>query len=550
MQFAPILPEARIRAMRAAGLWGDHLLTDSLDAAVAAQPGATAIVGRNSLTGERASLTYAELAERAERIALGLSRMGVGRGDVVSFQLPNWWQFTALHLACLRIGAVTNPLMPIFRERELGFMLGLAESKVFIVPQLYRGFHHAAMARTLRPCLPGLARLLVIGGEGEEDFDQLLAPQPGADARAIFAAGRPGADEVVQILFTSGTTGEPKGVMHTSNTLFSNVRGYIERIGLGPADVLIMSSPMAHQTGFMYGLMAPILLGAKVVLQDIWQPEEAADLIEAEGVTFTMASTPFLSDLADVGARRPEAVRSLRMFLSAGAPIPRVLARRAAEALGATIISAWGMTENGAATTTRPDDPPEKAFETDGCPLPGVELRVVDAEGQPLPADQEGRLQIRSASNFVGYLRRPEWFGTDAEGWFETGDLARLDADGYVRITGRAKDIIIRGGENIPVVEVEGLIYRHPAVQEAAVVAMPDARLGERACAFVVPRPGAGAPSLAELNAFLLREQIAKQYLPERLEVVEQMPKTPSGKIQKFQLRERAKGLTPEQRQG
>ncbi len=161
-----------------------------------------------------------------------------------------------------------------------------------------------------------------------------------------------------------------------------------------------------------------------------------------------------------------------------------------------------------------------------------------------------GRPWSRSASNFVGYLRRPEWFATDAEGWFETGDLARLDADGYVRITGRAKDIIIRGGENIPVVEVEGLIYRHPAVQEAAVVAMPDARLGERACAFVVPRPGAGAPSLAELNAFLLRERIAKQYLPERLEVVEQMPKTPSGKIQKFQLREQAKSLTPEQRQG
>ncbi|WP_367604124.1 AMP-binding protein [Teichococcus rhizosphaerae] len=200
-------------------------------------------------------------------------------------------------------------------------------------------------------------------------------------ARSSPPAGRrPAADDVVQILFTSGTTGEPKGVMHTSNTLFSNVRGYIGRIGLGAADVLMMSSPMAHQTGFMYGLMAPILLGAKVVLQDIWQPEEAADLIEAEGVTFTMASTPFLSDLAEVGARRPASVRSLRMFLSAGAPIPRVLARRAAESLGATIISAWGMTENGATTTTRPDDPPEKAFETDGCPLPGVELRVVDAE--------------------------------------------------------------------------------------------------------------------------------------------------------------------------
>ena len=545
MHLDPILPEARVRAMREAGLWHDRLLTDYLDEAVAAHAERPAIVAVHSMTGEPTTLTYRALADLVERIAAGLMRLGVERGDIVSYQLPNWWQFSALHLACLRIGAITNPLMPIFLERELVFMLDFAQSKVLVVPSQFRGFDHAAMARALRARLPALAHLLVIGGEGEESFERLLTPA--GDAAARFAGRRPGADEVVQILFTSGTTGEPKGVMHTSNTLLSNVTAFIDRVGLTGEDVLQMSSPMAHQTGFMYGLMAPVVLATKVVLQDAWQPEQAADLIRAEGVTFTMASTPFLSDLTDVATRRPETVASLRIFLSAGAPIPRVLARRAAEALGATILSAWGMTENGAATIVRPQDGPEKTFETDGCALPGVEVRVVDPYGTPLPPDQEGRLQIRSASNFVGYLRRPEWYGMDPEGWFETGDLARIDADGYIRITGRAKDIIIRGGENIPVVEVEGLIYRHPAVQEAAVVAMPDPRLGERACAFVVLKSGADL-SLAALCDFLSAQKMATQYLPERLEVVEHMPKTPSGKIQKFHLRERAKTLAPEAR--
>ena len=229
-------------------------------------------------------------------------------------------------------------------------------------------------------------------------------------------------------------------------------------------------------------------MGAKNVLQDVWNADKAADIIEAEGVTFTMASTPFLSDLTEVAQQRPDAFRTFRVFLAGGAPIPRVLARRAAEALGASIISGWGMTENGAITLARLDDPQEKIFDTDGCPLPGVEIRVLDPERRAIASGEEGRLQARACSNFVGYLKRPELNGVDAQGWFETGDLARIDADGYVRITGRAKDIIIRGGENIPVVEIEQLLYRHPSIQELAIVAMPDPRLGERCCVFVVPK--------------------------------------------------------------
>jgi len=305
-----------------------------------------------------------------------------------------------------------------------------------------------------------------------------------------------------------------------------------------------MASPLAHQTGFMYGIMMPVWLGATLVLQDVWDPHRALDLIAAEGVTFTMGATPFLADLATAAETRRADVASLRIFLSAGAPIPRALVRRATEALGADIISAWGMTENGAVTTTKPGDPPEKTFETDGCALRGMEVRVVDAEGASLPPGAEGRLQARGASNFVGYLKRPEWFAMDAEGWFETGDLARIDADGYVRITGRLKDVIIRGGENIPVVEVEGLIYHHPAVREAAVVAMPDARLGERACAFLTLREGA-VLGFTELTRFLEAQGLARSYWPERLEVLADLPKTPSGKIQKNELRALARALPP-----
>ena len=540
-----MLTPERAAAMRAAGLWHDRTILDDLDRHLGERPERLAIVDHNSMTGRESRLSYGELGRRVERIAAGLAALGVGRGDVVSWQLPNWWEFTALHLACMRIGAVSNPLMPIFRERELRFMLKLAGARVLVMPRSFRGFDHAAMARGLRADLPDLAHLLVVGGEGAEVFEALhdeTRPHDAAAARALFAERRPGADDVVEILYTSGTTGEPKGVMHCSNTLLSNLDPYIRRLGLGDRDVVLMASPLAHQTGFLYGVMMPILLGCPVVLQDIWNAGRAADLIRAEGVTFTMASTPFLADLTTVAeARRPD-LASLRIFLSAGAPIPSAVARRATENLGATIVSAWGMTENGAATTTLLDDPPERACETDGVAMDGIELRIADDAGRDLPPGTEGRLLLRGCSNFVGYLKRPEMYGVDAQGWFDTGDLARMDAAGYIRITGRTKDVIIRGGENVPVVEVEGLIYQHPAVAEVAVVGMPDPRLGERACAFVVPRPGQSL-SLPELVAYLETHKLTRNYLPERLEVVEQLPRTPSGKIQKFRLRDTAKAL-------
>ena len=298
-----------------------------------------------------------------------------------------------------------------------------------------------------------------------------------------------------------------------------------------------MPSPLAHQTGFMFAMLPAFHVGATLVLEDVWSPAHACEIIRDEHVTFSMGATPFLADLAIQAEQNPDAFKTLRTFVSAGAPIPRTLVGRAAQAMNAKILSCWGMTEVGAVTLSRPDDPPEKVAETDGSCLPGTAIRVVDAQRQVLSPNTEGKLEARACSMFCGYLKRPHLPGMDAEGWFDTGDLARIDDDGYLRITGRAKDIIIRGGENIPVVEIENLLFHHAAVQDVAIIAMPDPRLGERSCAFVVPKPGM-VPTLPALCQFLLAQGTAKAYLPERLELLEAMPRTPAGKLQKFRLRE------------
>jgi cyclohexanecarboxylate-CoA ligase len=522
--------------------WNERLLVDYLDEAAAKHPDRAAIVDFEYGTSRQIELTFGELRRRVDRIAWSLIELGVRRGDIVSVQLPNWWHFVAVHLACLRVGAATNPLMPIFRERELSFMLGLAESRVVIVPKVFRDFDHEAMIERLRPSLPALRHVIVAGSTGPDNFDaQLLTAEVPRDAAKVFAAQRPTVDDVVQLLYTSGTTGEPKGVMHTSRTLLTTMLPSIRHLQLREGEPILSATPLAHQLGFILAVIVPIALGSPIVMQDVWNASVALERIRKFGVTFAMGATPFLADLIDTAAKEGDA-GPLRTFLSAGAPIPRTLVMRARQEIGVKVLSAYGMTENLLVSAARPDDPEQKVSETDGAPSLGLELRVVDSGRSRLPPGQSGRLQTRGTSTFVGYLKRPELYSVDSEGWFDTGDLARLDAEGYVTITGRWKDVIIRGGENIPVVEIENVLYRHPAVRQVAIVAMPDPRLGERACAFVVPREAASL-AFAEMQEFLLKSGVARSYWPERLEVVEAMPMTASGKIQKFVLRERAKAL-------
>ena len=549
MSFEPILSPQRITDLTARGLWSNRLICDLLDEAAARRPDAPAIVEYRNSTGQTTRISYGELRDLSIRIACALAGLGVQRNEVVSIQLPNWWHFAAVHVACVRIGAVINPLMPIFRERELEFMLGFAGSRVLILPQQYRGFDYPAMADRLRPLLPALAHVLVVNGSDPASaFESVVldrAWETETDPQALFAARRPSPNDVTEIMYTSGTTGQPKGVMHTANTLMCKATLANELFGFRTDDAIFMGSPMAHQTGFMYAAVLSIFNASKCVLQESWEPAGAAALIEQERCTITLGSTPFLNDLVHAPAMRAADLSSLRLFLCAGAPIPSVLVEEAALRYpGLYVMSAWGMTEMGIATATYPGDAPEKIFGTDGRALPHQEVRVVDADGQPVLPGVEGRLQARCVTLFVGYLKRPADYGVDEALWCETGDNARMDAEGYIRITGRSKDLIIRGGENIPVVEVESLIHRHPAVEDCAIVGMPDARHGERGCAFVSLRAGTTL-DFAGLIQFLNAAGLIKPYWPERLEVLEAFPRTPSGKIQKFRLRDMAATLTP-----
>ena len=376
MEFDAVLIALRRAQSVTRGYWHDKTINDDLDACVERCPEKLALTTMQAERGTLPRFTYRELAAMADRVAVGLARMGVGHNDVVSCQLPNWWQFTVTYLACSRIGAAFNPLMHIFRERELSFMLKHGEAKVAIVPKLFRGFDYEQMLAALQPGLTELKHVVVVGGSGANSFDALLSGpswENEPDARAILTRSRPGPDDVTQLIYTSGTTGEPKGVMHTANTLRANIVPYAERLHLDADEVVLMASPMAHQTGFMYGLMMPIMLRASAVLQDVWEPRKAVELIREHGCSCTMASTPFLTDLARTVTDTGQDVSTLRTFLCAGAPIPGPLVEQARKALGSKIVSAWGMTENGAVTLIELDDDDERAFTTDGRPLPGAD---------------------------------------------------------------------------------------------------------------------------------------------------------------------------------
>lgn len=535
-ELASMMPPEWVRTQRERGLWPERRITDYLDEAAAWTPERPAVVDPRG-GGERV-LSYRELQAAVDRVGTALVRRGVRPGEPVAFQLPNWWEFVVLQLALVRIGAVSCPLMHIFRERELRFMLRQSGCRWLFVPGSFRRHDYVAMARALQVELPALEHVVVVGEAppGTLDFERLLA-EP-ADP-ALLEARRPHPDAVVQLLYTSGTSGEPKGVLHSHNTLLAGLQAHMRHFRLTDRDTGFIPSPLGHQTGFLYGMWLAVAQGATAVLQDVWDAQVAWELLDRWRVAFVQAATTFLVDLTAVSEARGAGPNGLRIFVATGAPVPRVLARQAREVLGCEVIGGWGSTESGLVAAGSPGDPPDRLWQTDGRVLAGMAMRVVDDAGRVLPPGEQGRFQVWTPGMFVGYLGHPEWYrGAFPEpGWFDTGDLAVIDADGYMRISGRIKDVINRGGEKIPVAEIEECLYAHPAIAEVAVVGMPDPRLGERACAVVVPRAGAHL-TLQDIQAHLEQAQMAKQYWPERLELRTQLPRTPSGKIQKFVLRQ------------
>jgi cyclohexanecarboxylate-CoA ligase len=532
---------ARPAQYREHGWWRDATVLDDLHRAVARHPDKPAIVCYHTDGSPTETLSYAGLHEQTERFARALRALGVGPGDIVALQLVNSWEFTALCLATIRVGAAVNPVIPIMRRREVEFMAGLTECPVYIAPAEHRGFSYARMLAEVAQAVPTLRHRVLLGASAEDlaggavDFDAHFrrGEHPPVDVAPAAA------DDLAQVMFTSGTTGEPKGVMHTHNTLYALTRTEAEALHLTGDDVVTMGSPMTHQAGYAYCFLMPLLLGATAVYQDAWDADLMLRLVEEQGVTFAMGATTFLVDAIEAQRRAPRELTSLRTFACGGSPIPPVVVERAAEVLGVRVYALWGMTENGTTTITRPEDPPDRAAHSDGTAPPWMGVRIVDEAGADVPAGQTGRLVVRGANQCLGYYRRPELYAAalDAHGWFDTGDLAHNDGHGGIRIAGRVKDLIVRGGEKIPVVEVEAAVLRHPAVREAAIIGYPDERLGERACAVLVVD---GPPlTVEDLQVHLGGLGMAKQYWPERVVVLDELPKTPSGKIQKFLLRQR-----------
>ena len=543
MVFETTLTADQVTTFTEQGYWRGGLITDQLDDCVTGRPGHTAVID------SRAEVTWAQLGALVDRAARGLLALGVRPGDVVSVQLPNWAEFLIAHLAACRIGAVTNPLVPTFREHELDFMLRLAETKVLIGPQVFRNHDYPAMYRALRDRLPELRQAVIVGepgggepgtGQGELSWPELLRRGAAADHEEPLSHYRPDPNDVTLLVYTSGTTGEPKGVMHTHNTLGAAIAGLPQRLGLDSGSVLHTASTLGHLTGLLYAARLSLELGgATAVYQDVWRPEAFADLVSRHRITFTAGATPFLHDTLEVAAAGQRDLSSLTRFCCMGAPIPRALLRTAARRLpGLVTVGGWGQTENSMVAVSSPDAAEEKIAERDGFPLPGMRVRVVGPDGAPLPHDTEGRLQVAGPFLFVGYLKRLDVTRRLYTGeWFDTGDLATVDADGYLSITGRTKDIIVRGGENLPVAYIENVLHEYPRIRVAAVVGVPDPRLGERACAVVIPADGADRIRLPDIKQFLADKGVARNYWPERLAVVADLPRTPSGKVQKFALR-------------
>ncbi|WP_327347364.1 AMP-binding protein [Streptomyces europaeiscabiei] len=507
---------------------------------------------------EDTTVSWGQLVDGAERMAFLLLDLGVRPGEAVMVQLPNSAAFVMASLAALRIGAVCCPVLPALGQRELSFALRRSGARVLFVADEFRkrGYADEVWAMAGAGETASLEHVLVIreGPAGKRCWEQ------NADTGVCFhdltrsmATARPAKlaqrlstlspDMVAHLLFTSGTTGEPKGVPHRMGILNQAALLMSRRIGLSGQDRWHIASPMAHHSGFLYGMWVALLLGGVQILQPVWDAERALEAFADWRGTFMQGATPFLLDMVEAvggGASPPD---SLATFVITGASVPRALSARARSLLGTRVCAGWGSTETCFATLSAPGDDLELVTATDGRPLDGVQLRIVDDDDRVMAPGEEGNLQAKGPCVFEGYLDRPDLTAQafSADGWYRTGDLAVLEPTGCLRITGRVKDVINRGGEKIPVGDIEQVLMTHPAVRDAAVVAMPDARLGERACLFAVLDRGTFL-DLAAVRNFLEEEKVAKPYWPERVEIVDTLPRNPAGKVQKFLLRQRVQG--------
>ncbi|CUW12928.1 Short-chain-fatty-acid-CoA ligase [Escherichia coli] len=524
--------EQRRAAYRQQGLWGDASLADYWQQTARAMPDKIAVVDNHG-----ASYTYSALDHAASCLANWMLAKGIESGDRIAFQLPGWCEFTVIYLACLKIGAVSVPLLPSWREAELVWVLNKCQAKMFFAPTLFKQTRPVDLILPLQNQLPQLQQIVGVDKLAPATSSLSLS-QIIADNTSLTTAITTHGDELAAVLFTSGTEGLPKGVMLTHNNILASERAYCARLNLTWQDVFMMPAPLGHATGFLHGVTAPFLIGARSVLLDIFTPDACLALLEQQRCTCMLGATPFVYDLLNVLEKQPADLSALRFFLCGGTTIPKKVARECQQR-GIKLLSDYGSTESSPHAVVNLDDPLSRFMHTDGYAAAGVEIKVVDDARKTLPPGCEGEEASRGPNVFMGYFDEPELTARalDEEGWYYSGDLCRMDEAGYIKITGRKKDIIVRGGENISSREVEDILLQHPKIHDACVVAMSDERLGERSCAYVVLKAPHHSLSLEEVVAFFSRKRVAKYKYPEHIVVIEKLPRTTSGKIQKFLLR-------------
>ncbi|EFM0290217.1 medium-chain fatty-acid--CoA ligase [Escherichia coli] len=524
--------EQRRAAYRQQGLWGDASLADYWQQTARAMPDKIAVVDNHGAT-----YTYSALDHAASCLANWMLAKGIESGDRIAFQLPGWCEFTVIYLARLKTGAVSVPLLPSWREAELVWVLNKCQAKMFFAPTLFKQTRPVDLILPLQNQLPQLQQIVGVDklapATSSLSLSQILA-----DNTPLTTAITTHGDELAAVLFTSGTEGLPKGVMLTHNNILASERAYCARLNLTWQDVFMMPAPLGHATGFLHGVTAPFLIGARSVLLDIFTPDACLALLEQQRCTCMLGATPFVYDLLNLLEKQPADLSALRFFLCGGTTIPKKVARECQQR-GIKLLSVYGSTESSPHAVVNLDDPLPRFMHTDGYAAAGVEIKVVDDARKTLPPGCEGEEASRGPNVFMGYFDEPELTARalDEEGWYYSGDLCRMDEAGYIKITGRKKDIIVRGGENISSREVEDILLQHPKIHDACVVAMPDERLGERSCAYVVLKAPHHSLSLEEVVAFFSRKRVAKYKYPEHIVVIEKLPRTVSGKIQKFLLR-------------
>jgi acyl-CoA synthetase (AMP-forming)/AMP-acid ligase II len=522
----------------AAGYWRDTTLVDVAREAAHADP------GRVLLTEGDLRLTRADAWVAASRVAAFFRSRGLEPGDVISFQLPNWVESAIIALAARMAGLVINPIPPIYRESELEYILNDSGAKLIFVPHMFRKHDYRAMLLKVRADLPALRDVVVIrGGEpGDLLWGDVLAEALVTESSPVKA--EPGS--VMMVMYTSGTTGRPKGVLHTHYGFDYRVRAMGEVWNIGRHDVVFMPSPVSHITGAFWAFDMPWVRGSTSVLLDVWSGDKGLECIERNRCTVTGGATPFLQQMLETVIARPGMLDSLRLFFCGGTTVSPDLIRRATgEIPNCLFFRVYGSTEMTTTTVgIRSRAQAAMGAETDGEVIPPTEVQVVDANGDaPVPDGEEGEIIARGPEQFAGYLHPEDNEGAfTADGFFRMGDLGRRVCGNYLVITGRKKDIVIRAGENISPKEVEDVLFNHPAIAEVAIVAMPSAATGEKCCAFIIPRAGA-AVDLPKIRRFLEAAGLARQKFPEHLVLVDDLPRVPSGKVRKDVLRQRAREI-------